>query len=70
VRAPVCRYRTRLLDVTLRDDEWPELCHCRDRAPWGTKSHTNCRSSGPYCPACAPKVEARLMEIREAYRDW
>jgi hypothetical protein len=51
-----------------RSDQWPELCstyNCRGR------SHgTGCKSWGPYCPECAPKVEAELLEIREMYRDW
>lgn len=40
----------------LRDHEFPELCHCQDRTPWGTVSHANCRAAGPYCPARAPEV--------------
>lgn len=48
-------------------DEFPELCsdyNCR------RNSHgTGCKSWGPYCPGCAPKVEQRLLEIREMYRD-
>jgi hypothetical protein len=50
-----------------RADEFPELCsvyNCRGR------SHgTGCKSWGPYCLECAPQVEARLLEIREASQD-
>lgn len=52
-----------------RSGAFPELCNCRDRKGRRTTTHTNCRAWGPYCPECAPKVEARLFEIREAYRD-
>jgi len=52
-----------------RDDEFPELCspYSCDRRK---RSHGGgCRSHGPFCPACAARVEAELKELRERYRD-
>jgi hypothetical protein len=56
-----------------RYDEFPELCSPYGCKPLrsGSRSHTSphCRSAGPYCPACAARVERELKELREAYRD-
>jgi hypothetical protein len=53
-----------------RDDQYPELCspYSCDRR---RRSHTlpHCRSAGPFCPACAARVERELKELREAYWD-
>lgn len=49
----------------MRAEEFPELCGCQDRY----RSHVNCRAGGPYCPPCAGKVAAEILDIREAYRD-
>ena len=48
----------------LRDDEFPQLCHCQPRRNYG---HTNCRAFGPYCPPCAVKI---AEEQREMDRNW
>ena len=53
-----------------RSDEYPELCHCDPRQLRRGLGHTGCKAWGPYCPACAPKVEARLIENRQVYRGW
>jgi hypothetical protein len=55
-----------------RDHEFPELCSpysCQTRRN-GSRSHTSppCRSAGPFCPACAARVERELIELRDAYR--
>jgi hypothetical protein len=51
-----------------RSDQWPELCSAYNCKP---RDHgTGCKSWGPYCPECVPKVEAELLEIREMYRGW
>jgi hypothetical protein len=45
--------------------DFPELCNSmcsRDR-----RSHVNCRACGPYCPACAARIEGELLANREAY---
>ena len=50
-----------------RGEEFPELCSVYNCQP---RSHgTGCKSWGPYCPECAPRVEERLLELREMYRD-
>ena len=55
-----------------RDDEFPELCsryNCRNLRHGGRSHGTGCRSRGPFCPDCAARVEAELIELREMYRD-
>ncbi len=52
-----------------RYDEFPELCSpysCEQRRDGGRNHGGSCRSRGPFCPACAARVEA---ELREMYRD-
>jgi hypothetical protein len=53
-----------------RSDEFPELCSSYTCQRHKRTHGTGRRSAGPYCPACAPKVEARLLEIRQAYEGW
>ena len=55
-----------------RDDEFPELCSpysCESLRHGGRSHGGSCRSAGPFCPACAARVEAELIELREAYAD-
>ena len=57
----------------LRHEEFPELCSssCQKRSRYRGSSHIVglCRSAGPFCPACAARVERELKELREMYRD-
>jgi hypothetical protein len=54
-----------------RYDEFPELCSGYFCKQLGRTRHhgANCRSRGPFCPACAAWVERELTELRAAYRD-
>ena len=54
--------------IPIADQRFPRLCAC----PGGpeARSHTNCRASGPYCPACAAKISAEQRDLGEAERDW
>jgi hypothetical protein len=54
-----------------RNDEFPELCSSYSCGRLGRTLHHggSCRSRGPFCPACAARVEAELRELREMYRD-
>jgi hypothetical protein len=53
-----------------RYDQYPELCSGYFCKQLGRTRHhgANCRSRGPFCPACAATVEAELIKLREAYR--
>ena len=48
--------------------EFPELCSAYNYR--GRSRGTGLQVVGPYCPECAPKVEAELLEIGDMYRGW
>jgi hypothetical protein len=50
-----------------RGDEYPELCSSYTCDRHGRSHGDHCRSWGPYCPACAARVEGELIRLREAY---
>jgi len=52
-----------------RFDEFPELCRCDRRMLRRGLGHTNCKTSGPYCPECASRIQEFWLQQREAYRD-
>jgi hypothetical protein len=49
------------------EGRFPQLCRCDLRRGLG---HTNCRASGPYCPACAAQITEEQREIDEWEREW
>jgi hypothetical protein len=55
-----------------RYHEFPELCspYSYQTRRDGSRSHTlpHYWSSGPFCPACAARVECELMQLRELYQ--
>lgn len=42
------------------EERFPQLCRCDLRRDLG---HTDCRASGPYCPACAARITKEQREI-------
>jgi hypothetical protein len=49
------------------EERFPQLCLCDLGRGLG---HTNCRASGPYCPACAARIAEEQREIDEWEREW
>ena len=49
------------------EERFPQLCRC-DLGP--DLGRTNCRGSGPYCPACAARITEEQREIDEWEREW
>jgi hypothetical protein len=49
------------------EERFPQLCRC-DLGPG--LGHTNCRASGPYCPACATRISDEQREINQWEREW
>jgi hypothetical protein len=49
------------------EERFPQLCRCDPPPDLG---HTNCRASGPYCPACAARITKEQREIDEWEREW
>jgi hypothetical protein len=52
-----------------RSGEFPELCRCDRRQLRRGLGHTNCGAYGPYCPACAARIQEFWHWQRELYRD-
>jgi hypothetical protein len=54
-----------------RGDDFPELCNssCQRRTRYMGSHGSGCRSSGPFCPACASRIQEFWLMQREAYRD-
>lgn len=49
------------------EERFAQLCRCDLGRGLG---HTNCRASGPYCPACAARISDEQREIDEWEREW
>jgi hypothetical protein len=49
------------------EERFPQLCRCDPRPDLG---HTDCRASGPYCPACAAQITKEQREIDQWEREW
>ena len=49
------------------EERFPQLCLCDLGRGL---DHTNCRASGPYCPACAARIAEEQREIDAWEREW
>lgn len=52
--------------IPVGEERFPRLCRC----DLGRGGHTNCRASGPYCPACAAQIADEQREMDEWEREW
>jgi hypothetical protein len=54
-------------DLLIRPETRPRTpINCGTRG----QGHTNCRASGPYCPACAARITEEQREIDQWEREW